>query len=100
MSEAVEAMTIGQWCAAKKVSRPYYHKLQQKGLGPKTIRIGTRIVRITVEADREWVERMAKLAEAKKAQRERERHREWASRAGKAAVESAGPPRKRPRKNA
>jgi hypothetical protein len=100
MPEAVEAMTIAQWCEAQKVSLPYYFKLQRKGLGPKTIRIGTRFVRITVEAHREWVARMAKLAEGKKAQQERARKLKWTQRGGNRSVELVGPPRNRRQRSA
>ena len=98
MSDAVEAFTIKQWCEAQKISQPYYHKLQRKGLGPKTIRIGTRFVRISVEAHREWVARMAKLAETKAAKQERARKLERTQNGGNRSVELVGPPSRRGRK--
>jgi hypothetical protein len=97
MSEA-EAYTIKQWCEAQKVSLPYYFKLQRAGLGPKTIRIGTRFVRISVKAHNEWVERMAKRAESEAAQQERKRRLASAQHGGNRSVELVGPPSQRGRK--
>jgi hypothetical protein len=55
--------TVPEWCKARHLSRSTYHKLKNFGLGPKELEIpGTRIKRITPEADAEWEARMAELA--------------------------------------
>ena len=52
--------TVPEWCKARHLSRSTYHKLKNLGRGPKELEIpGTRIKRITPEADAEWEARMA-----------------------------------------
>lgn len=45
--------TIGQWCALRSISRPFYYKLKAKGLGPREMRVLGKIL-ITDDADAEW----------------------------------------------
>jgi hypothetical protein len=81
--------TIPEWCKARRLSRSTYHKLKKLGRGPKELEIpGTRIKRITPEADAEWEMRMAELATSEAARLEAERRRELATIAGRAAAES------------
>jgi hypothetical protein len=49
--------TISQLCARHRFGRTSYFKLRKEGLGPKELRHG-RLVRITAEAEREWLNRM------------------------------------------
>jgi hypothetical protein len=91
MSELVEdrSLTIRDFCAAESISKAFYHQLQRKGLGPATYcPVGTKAVRITAQARRDWHERMAELSKQEVAQRERERRQEIAKAAGKKAVKS------------
>jgi hypothetical protein len=81
--------TVLEWCKARHLSRSTYHKLKNLGLGPKELEIpGTRIKRITPEADAEWEARMAELARGEAARLEAERRRELATIAGQIATES------------
>jgi hypothetical protein len=83
------SITIAQLCKLENISNATYHKLQKKGLGPATIRVpGTRLVRITAAARREWHERLAKLSEGATAKREAQRRSDQAARAAKVAVRS------------
>jgi hypothetical protein len=67
--------TVAEWCKARHLSRSTYHKLKNLGRGPKELEIpGTRIKRITPEADAEWEARMAELAKSETARLEAERH--------------------------
>jgi hypothetical protein len=45
--------TIGQWCAMRSISRPFYYKLKAKGLAPREMRVLGKIL-ITNDADSEW----------------------------------------------
>jgi hypothetical protein len=45
--------TIGQWCAMRSISRPFYYKLKSKGLAPREMRVLGKIL-ITDDADSEW----------------------------------------------
>jgi hypothetical protein len=82
-------LTISEFCRLAHISTPTYFSLQRKGLGPETITIpGTRIVRISPQARREWRERMRELSATETAKLEARRRREQASRAGKLAVAS------------
>ena len=66
--------TVAEWCKARHLSRSTYHKLKNLGRGPKELEIpGTRIKRITPEADAEWEARMAELAKSETARLEAER---------------------------
>lgn len=47
------SLTIAEFCAAERMSRPFYFKLRQRGKGPRELREG-RFVRITPEAHAEW----------------------------------------------
>jgi hypothetical protein len=61
-----------------------YHRLRAEGRGPVEMRIGLNTIRITVEAEREWQQRMQKPArdvETKALER--------AVKAGSAAVKSS-----------
>jgi hypothetical protein len=81
--------TVAEWCKARHLSRSTYHKLKNLGRGPKELEIpGTRIKRITPEADAEWETRMAELAKTETARLEAERRRELAIVAGQIAAES------------
>src|SRR5277367_5609892 len=51
------SLTIKQFCEKHQLSLSLYHELQRCGQGPKEMRIGSRIVRISPAADRDWVER-------------------------------------------
>ncbi len=47
------AMTVNEWCTARRVSRPMFYKLRRLGIGPRTYTVGTRRF-ISHEADAEW----------------------------------------------
>ena len=81
--------TVPEWCKARHLSRSTYHKLKNLGRGPKELAIpGTRIKRITPEADAEWEARMAELAKSEAARLEAEHRRAQAAEAGKLAAQS------------
>lgn len=48
--------TIREFCARHDLARSTYFEWQRKGLGPSVYRVG-RTVRITDEAEREWLEK-------------------------------------------
>ena len=49
------SFTIEQWCQRHNVSRSFYYKLKRAGKAPRTMELLDKAVRITEEADREWV---------------------------------------------
>jgi hypothetical protein len=49
---------IGEFCAAEGMSRPFYNKLRERGLGPKEMRHGNW-VRISHQERLEWQRCMA-----------------------------------------
>lgn len=52
--EARDAFTIAEFCARNgKISRAFYFKLRSEGLGPRELRLGTRVL-ITAEAAADW----------------------------------------------
>ncbi len=46
--------TIDDWCRSHGFSRTFYYQLKARDEAPREIRIG-RCVRISDDADREWV---------------------------------------------
>lgn len=52
--------TISQFCTRHNFGRTTYFKLRKDGHGPTELRHG-RLVRITAEAEREWMDRMQSL---------------------------------------
>jgi hypothetical protein len=83
------SLTIKQFCVAENMAECTFYKLQKLGLTPETIVFpGTRIVRITARARRQWHERMLELSRSRAAKREHERRVELARRAGAAAAAS------------
>lgn len=53
----LDSSTIDQFCARHRMGRTTYFKIRSHGYGPKELRYG-RLVRITAEAEREWLTRM------------------------------------------
>jgi hypothetical protein len=50
----LEAFSIDEFCARHgPISRSYYYKLKELGLGPREIKIGTRVL-ISAEAAAAW----------------------------------------------
>jgi hypothetical protein len=50
---ALSAYSIEQFCDAHGISTDLYFKMQRQGLGPKTMRVGSRTL-ISVESAAEW----------------------------------------------
>ena len=89
MDESERSMTPAEWRWKRRVSKSSHHKLKNLGLAPEeTIVPGTKIARISPDADQRWEARMARLAETEAAQLEAKRRRELAVVAGRAAAAS------------
>jgi hypothetical protein len=54
--------TIPQWCAAYHISRGHYYALKERGLAPRELRLGRRVI-ITRRAADEWELRMYEQVE-------------------------------------
>ena len=50
---SVDAFSITKFCERHGISESFFHKLQAKGLGPTTMRVGARTL-ISVEAAAAW----------------------------------------------
>jgi hypothetical protein len=57
----VDAYSIATFCRRNDISKPFYFKLRAKGLGPKEIRLGARVL-ITKEAAEQWRRERAKAS--------------------------------------
>jgi hypothetical protein len=83
------SMTIDAFCLAESLSKGFYFHMQKLGVGPQTYVIpGTRTLRITAKARREWHARMMEMSQQASVKRERERRRELARVAGLKSVQS------------
>jgi hypothetical protein len=83
------ARTIPEWCEGKRICVATYYKLKKLGLTPDELHVpGTNIRRITPEADRAWIARMAELTKTKEYKREAKRRTDLAKKAGTLAAES------------
>jgi hypothetical protein len=52
------AFSVPQFCVRNHISWPTYRRIRLEGRGPKEMRIGLNLVRITAEAERDWQQRM------------------------------------------
>jgi hypothetical protein len=50
---SVDAFSITKFCERHGISESFFHKLRAKGLGPVTMKVGTRTL-ISVEAAVAW----------------------------------------------
>jgi hypothetical protein len=50
---AVDAFSIASFCKRHGISESFFHKLRVKGLGPVTMKVGSRTL-ISAEAAAEW----------------------------------------------
>jgi len=57
-----DCYTIPEFCRRNRISESFYHKLRNQGLGPRTIRLGARVL-ITREDARQWRKRHAHAAD-------------------------------------
>lgn len=91
MSENVTASeTIAEWCAVENMSKAAFYDLKRRSpdLVPQLLEIpGTRIVRV-IEPHDAWRARVAEASKRSQARLERERRKEIAAIAGKAAAAS------------
>ena len=46
------AFSIAEFCSRNHISRPRYHRMRSQGRGPKEMRIGLNLIRITNAAER------------------------------------------------
>jgi hypothetical protein len=61
------AYSIDEFCAAHRISRRKFYDLQEQGLGPRLMRIGSKVL-ISIEAATRWrAEREAASATAPEA---------------------------------
>ena len=56
-----DAHSIPEFCQRHGISESFFHKLRSQGLGPRTMRIGTRVL-ISKEAARAWRKRHTEIA--------------------------------------
>jgi hypothetical protein len=49
------SFTLAEWRARHGLSESQYHKLRRQGRGPRTMQTGDVGVRVSVEADIDWV---------------------------------------------
>jgi len=81
------ARTIPEWCEGKRICIASYYKLRRMGLTPDKLHVpGTNITRITPEADRAWIARMAELTKTKEYKREAKRRTDSAKKAGRLSI--------------
>jgi hypothetical protein len=78
------AFTVAEFCSRNCLSRPTYHRLRAQGRGPVEMRVGINKVLISVEAEKEWQQKMQESARDVET-----RAVERAVKAGNAAVKSA-----------
>jgi hypothetical protein len=53
MQSFEQAVTIDEFCAARRISKSFFYKLRTTGRGPRLLKLG-RVTRITAEAAREF----------------------------------------------
>jgi hypothetical protein len=78
------AFSVPQFCARNFISRPTFERLRRLGLGPKEMRPTLNIIRITLDAEKEWQQLMQRPRTDLKQQAT-----ERAVKAGTAAIKSS-----------
>jgi hypothetical protein len=63
---AKRSFTIGEWCAMRGYSRPYFYTLRREGNAPDLIGSG-KAQRITDAADARWIKRQEQKAKRMRA---------------------------------
>jgi hypothetical protein len=58
-----DAFSIQEFCDRHGISQSFYHKLRHQGLGPRTLRLGSRVL-ITREDARAWRRRRTTASSA------------------------------------
>lgn len=53
MDEQQDAFTIPEFCVRNRISRAFYFKLKNQGLGPTEMRVGSRVL-VSKEAAASW----------------------------------------------
>jgi predicted DNA-binding transcriptional regulator AlpA len=48
-------LSIDELCAAADISRSFYERMKRQGKGPKEMRLGKKVIRISPAAAEEWV---------------------------------------------
>lgn len=51
------ARTVKQFCGANQISHVHFYALLKRGLGPRVMKVGRRVL-ITLHAEAEWHRRM------------------------------------------
>lgn len=49
------AYSVDELCAAADISRTLYERMKRQGLGPREMRLGKKVVRISPEAAEAWI---------------------------------------------
>jgi hypothetical protein len=62
--EEVDVYTIPEFCRRHGFSESFYHKLQQKGLGPRIMKVGARTL-ISLDAAAQWRQEREEAASPK-----------------------------------
>jgi hypothetical protein len=78
------SFTIDEFCARHEISAPVYYRWQKEGIGPRETRFpGSRIIRISKQAEDEWLRARSNptSAEAEQIIRDARAGRERATRA-------------------
>jgi hypothetical protein len=89
--------TIDAFCELEQLSPHSYYKLRRLGLGPREMRVpGTKIVRISEAARREWRTRLEQVGASEQAEHEFRVRAAECSRAAKLGVDSPRHPCHRP----
>jgi hypothetical protein len=86
---APSSKTIGEFCQDERISKSVYYDMKRRGIGPVELVIpGTKVIRITHEAQANWRQRMAQLSKGRAMRLETERRRKQTTQAGKIAAAS------------
>lgn len=57
-ADRAPTMTIAEFCKWVGISERQYYKQRERGIGPKEMRLGHKIIRISREEAQAWAERM------------------------------------------
>jgi len=82
-------LTILEWCAKRRISKPTFYDLAKRGLAPETYEMpGVRGQRISQSADLAWEKRMQELKKSKEVRHAAELRKKAAQNAGRISAQS------------
>jgi excisionase family DNA binding protein len=95
LTPPANSSTVDEFCKRQKISIAKFYELLKQGKAPRTMRVG-RTIRISFEAERDWMRKLEEEFAEEAKSVEAQRRREHARRIAKISLESGNHTSKNP----